>query len=484
MHEGKQHGLSDCWQEAMNYDLVIIPDAGSNDYQYHKALSETGCDIIILDHHLVDKISEYAIIINNQTCDYPNKELSGVGVTWQFCRYLDSLLGGDYANELLDLVAIGNCGDMMSLRSHETKYLIAKGMKRDNIKNPFIDYMADKNSYSLNKGDYKPYDYSLAMTPMGAAFFIVPFVNAITRSGTIDEKKLIFKSMLTHEAFVKVPSTKRGHKAGEMETIVMQALRTATNVKNRQTRAEEAGMALLEELIEVNDMANEKILLFLLEPGEIKAEIRGLCANKMMARYQRPVCVLTKGENSYDGSMRGYTKNGLESFKEACEHCRGVNYVAGHDNAAGLGLQSDKIDEFMEDITNYMSNISSEPIYRIDYAFTEHEINPQRIFDIGSMNDYWGQDIDRAYVSMKFKVTSDNFRVLKSNTLQFSPGGGVTIMKFGGTEEEIEEFTIKTNGYKEVLAYCKCNVNEWQGMESPQLIMESYEIIDSCKFYF
>ena len=54
----------------------------------------------------------------------------------------------------------------------------------------------------------------MACTSIGAAFFIVPFVNAITRSGTIEEKKLLFNSMLNHEAFKQILSNKRGHKLG------------------------------------------------------------------------------------------------------------------------------------------------------------------------------------------------------------------------------------------------------------------------------
>ena len=46
--------------------LVIIPDAGSNDYEQHKALKEKGIDVLIIDHHEADKISEDACIINNQ----------------------------------------------------------------------------------------------------------------------------------------------------------------------------------------------------------------------------------------------------------------------------------------------------------------------------------------------------------------------------------------------------------------------------------
>lgn len=332
LHSGKQHGLSDCWQNIIdkNYGFVICPDSSSNDYIYHQQLSNSGIKILVLDHHLAEKRSSNAIIINNQLSNYPNKELSGVGITWQFCRYFDSLIGTSYADSLIDLVALGNCGDMMSLKSFETRYLITKGFKKENIKNPFVEYMIDKNAFPLSKADYLSNDSDMGCTSIGAAFFIVPFVNAVTRSGTAEEKELLFKAMLEHCAFQKILSNKRGHRLGEQEYLIVQAIRVITNVKNRQTRAEEAGIALLEEKIRDNPsiLNDHKILLFLLGQGEIKPEIRGLIANKFMAKYQRPCCILTyvdkNGTDSFEGSMRGYTKSGIENFKGLIEKCSGV----------------------------------------------------------------------------------------------------------------------------------------------------------------
>ena len=105
----------------------------------------------------------------------------------------------------------------------------------------------------------------------------------------------------------------------------------------------------------------------------------------------------------------------------------------------------------------------------MDYDFKEIDNNNQRILEIAGMNDYWGQDIDRAYVNINFKITSSNFQIMKSNTLKFNLPNGLSIIKFNGTEEEINQFT--TTGYLEVNAICKCNKNEWNGQVYPQLIM-------------
>lgn len=265
---------------------------------------------------------------------YPNTQLSGAGITWQFCRYLDKIYNVSYADNYLDLVALGLDGDMMSLRSLETRRLISKGLEPDRIINPFIYEMWQKNKFKL--GD--------TPTAWGFTFYVVPFVNAVTRSGTLEEKELIFNSMLKFKAFQQIPSNKRGHKIGEMERLVDQAVRTCTNVKNRQGRAEDAGLELVEHLIKDNNMMEHKVLLFLLEPGQIQPEIRGLIANKLMAKYQRPCCMLTKTQDwevdektfkktlvktSYQGSARGCDMVGVTEFKDICAATQSCDYVAG-----------------------------------------------------------------------------------------------------------------------------------------------------------
>lgn len=487
MHEGKSHGLAEHFNslEKDENKLIICPDSSSNDYEYHKKLSQNDKTILILDHHLADKISENAIVINNQLSDYPNKALSGVGVTWQFCRYIDSLMGTEYANSLIDLVALGLCGDMMSLKSFETRYLITKGFQINNIHNPFIDYIIEKNNFPLNKPDYKSNLSGQACTNMGAAFFIVPFVNAVTRSGTLEEKNLIFKAMLFHRAFDKIPEIKRNKLTGKEEVLILQAIRIIGNIKNRQSRAEEKSLKALNEMIEKNNMLKEKILLFLLQPNEIDSNIRGLVANKLAIKYTRPCLILTynKDTDTYDGSMRGYTKNGLKSFKNLLENCPGVVYVQGHHNASGVSIKKEKIDEFLSTINLLMKDIPTTPIYEVDYFFNfPSQKDGEIIMDIADMNDYWGQDVNRSYVGIRFKITNNNFNILKAKTLKITLDNGVSLIKFNGTLDDIKNFT--TEGWVEVIAYCKCNKNEWNGVTTPQLIIEDYEIIDSCLYLF
>ena len=123
LHDNKAHGIDmDAIPE--NTTLVIAPDSSSNEYEYHKALVEHGIDVLVLDHHESDHVSEYACVVNNQLCDYPTKSLSGVGIVYKLCQYLDSLFGDNKADDYLDIVSIGLIGDMMDLRDFETHYLV------------------------------------------------------------------------------------------------------------------------------------------------------------------------------------------------------------------------------------------------------------------------------------------------------------------------------------------------------------------------
>lgn len=478
VHEDKQHGLEDVMDyiNQKDFKLVICPDASSNDYEYHKQLKAKGIDVIVLDHHLADATSEDAIVINNQLCGYENKELSGVGVVYQFCRFIDSKIQSNFADNYLDLVALGLTGDMMSLTSIETKHLINKGFEPENIKNPYIYEMWQKNHFKL--GDH--------ITSIDAAFYIVPMVNAVQRSGTIEEKELLFKSMLKYEAFAEIASTKRGCK-GQTERLVDQAVRMSTNVKNRQTRAQDASMEYLENRIVKENMMDRKVLLFTLEPGKVDKNIAGLIANKISAKYQRPSCMLTKVGDVYQGSARGYEMSGVTNFKDICDATGCVNWTAGHQNAFGVSINVDKIDEFLEKTDAALANMTSEPVYYVDYIYNGADVNPQDILAISDLSNLWGKDLDEAMVAVKdIKISKDLVTVYRktSNTLKITLPNKVSLMKFNATDEECEMLENQTGAYIQMEIVGKCHKNEWMGNVSPQIFIEDWEITGQGKYLF
>ena len=179
VHEGKAHGINENVLNNYEFDLLIVPDAGSSDFEWHEKLADEGKDVLVLDHH------EYphdhptsAIIINNQHPDAPNTTLSGVGMVYKFCRAYDRAYGYTYANDYLDLLATGMIGDSMDMRNPETRFLTLEGLKQFGHQNEFLTELFEKQSYSMNN----------KATIMSVGWFIAPIINAVIRSGSQEDK--------------------------------------------------------------------------------------------------------------------------------------------------------------------------------------------------------------------------------------------------------------------------------------------------------
>ena len=232
IHDGKAHGLEEHWEQIRdeNFDLVIVPDAGSNDSQYAKEIS---CPILVIDHHLVEdtNFAPNMIVINNQLSpNYHNKNLSGAGMVYQFCRAMDDCFEVHFAEEYVDLAALGICGDMMSGLEIENQYIWRKGFS--NINNYFFMTLARKQAYSIT-GKMNPTDEEIikALNPISVAFYIVPLVNAMVRVGTQEEKERMLTAFIDgHEM---IPCLKRGAK-GTFEEAAVESARECTIARTHQ----------------------------------------------------------------------------------------------------------------------------------------------------------------------------------------------------------------------------------------------------------
>lgn len=474
IHTGKQHGII-LDTVPTDVKLVIAPDSSSNDYDEHRALKEKGIDVLVIDHHEADKISEYACIINNQLCDYPTKSLSGVGMVYKFCSRIDEFMNVDYADQFLDLVALGLIADMMDLRDFETKHLITRGL--ENIRNPYFYGMVKKNEFSLRDG----------ITPIGVAFYIAPYVNATIRMGDYDEKMMLFESMLDFRGYEQIPSTKRGCK-GQMETRVEQACRNSTNIKNRQAKARDSALEAIERIIKDKGLLDNKILVIKLdEKMSVDRNLTGLIANQLMAKYQRPVLLLNKTALGWEGSGRGYDKSRFDNLREFLNESGLVMYAEGHANALGVGIQDEKFNTFIEFSNKALESFDFTPCYKVDFIFNGGDFKGKDIIEIAELKSIWGQGIDEPYVAIEnVKISSENIHLMsadKNPTLKISLPNGTSLIKFKSSHEEYEKLKSEM-GCVTINVVGRCERNIWNGTVSAQLIIEDYEIVSTTQYYF
>ena len=471
-HKGKSHGI-DIDEIPKDTKLVIALDASSNEYEIHQKLREAGMDVLIIDHHEATEVSPDACVINNQLCDYPNKSLSGVGMVYKFCCYLDQLLDVDHADKYLDLVALGMIADMMDLRYFETKHLIQLGC--ENIRSPFIKMMMARNEYSI-KGQ---------LTPFTVGFYIAPYINAVARVGTQAETLLLAESMLEYRAYEQIPSTKRGC-SGQTESRVEQACRTANNVRNRQNKARDVSTEFVDKLIETNNLLDNKILVVQAPKANgLDTNITGLIGNQTSAKYQHPVLILNErnhdGEIWWEGSARGLSDSELTNFKEFLINTGLVEYAEGHPNAFGVGIKDQNIQKFIEFTNEKLKDIDFRPIYWVDFIYKSDTLNPNTILTIGQYNYLWGQQLDKPKIAIEdINITPNNVQVMKGPSLKFTING-IEYIKFKAAEEEIKLF--QDNAIVNITIVGECDINTWGGVERPQIIIVDYEVNKAIKYY-
>lgn len=475
LHDDKSHGLiMDAIGDDIN--LVIAPDSSSNEQDLHKELTERGIEVLVLDHHNADECSQYACVINNHTCDYPNKSLSGVGIVYKFCQYIDSLLGINESDKILDLVALGGIADMMDLRTFETRRLIEKGLA--NPQNPFIRAMVAKNEYSL-KGQ---------LTPMGVAFYIAPSVNAVSRVGTMADKLLLFESLLEYKAFDYLPSTKRGHKPGERESRVEQSCRTCGNLKNRQNRKRDEALEKIEAYIEKNSLHLNKLLLICLpEKLGVAPTLTGLVANALANKYQKPTVLLNAyedecGELIWKGSGRNYSGTDFSNLQAFLQESGKVALAQGHDDALGVHIYDSEIQSLREYAEEKLKDFNFQPLYRTDFIFQGENINPQDILQVASLSSYWGQELPEPWVAVEnLRVFPNNLALLKGNTIKISTDNNLSFIMFKQDEEVFGEL-FSEYGYVTINLIGRCRCNSWDG--SAQIEVTEFEIVGRSELYF
>lgn len=483
VHDGKQHGLL---VETIPDDvrLVIAPDSSSSDFEEHEELAKRGIDVLVLDHHEAEKFSEYACVINNQLCDYPTKALSGAGVVYKFCCYLDSLLGFDYANDYVDLATVGIIADVMMLNSFEVREIILRGMKE--FKNPLLKTMVEKDKFHFE---------GQQLCPFNIAWYIAPFLNAISRSGTLQEKQVVFESMIEFLSYQTVPSTKRGC-AGQVETRVEQAVRTCTNVKNRQTRSKDAAQEVVMKIIEKENLLENKILAIRLDPKyATDKNLTGLIANGLLDTFHRPVLILNQvieknndGEQviTWQGSGRGYDNANLGSLRDLLVESGLVDYAQGHAQAFGVGFPAENYDALVQYVNEAYRDFDCAPIYNVDLIWEGNEaLSASAFAEIADEMQIWGKGVEDPLIAIEgFRVYGSQLNLYGLDkgkpTLNIKLDDGSSLVKFKSSEKEYE-LLHSDLGYVIINAVGTCSRSTW-GI--PQFNIIEYEIIGRNDYYF
>lgn len=384
-----------------------------------------------------------------------------------------------YAIEFEDLAALGLIADMMQVTTFETHQIIKDGLQR--IQNPFFVEMMNRQKFQFEGG----------ITPFGIAFYIVPYINAMTRSGTMEEKQLMFEAMLEWRSNEMILSTKRGCK-GQIEPRHEQAGRVCVNVKSRQKKAQDNSLENIEAMIANDNLLDNKLLILRVPEEQVDKNLAGLIANQLANKYARPTLVLRittleDGSILYAGSGRNYTNSKLEDFRQFCLDTGYVSLAQGHASAFGCAIPEQNFNDFVNITNERLASFDFSPCYLVDLEVTAAQLSDNEVFAIGSNADLWGQGLEEpliAITDLKIDANSITYLGQDKKTLKLTfPGRRTNMIKFHMKDEEKESLDPQ-GGTLTLTVIGKCSLNHYNGNVTPQVMLEDFEITNKRKWDF
>lgn len=478
LHSKKQHGISEDIEIPKDCELLIVPDAGSNDNEQCKELVEKGMDVIILDHHICDKQNDFAIVVNNQMCDYPNKNFCGAGIVYKFLKAVDEELWEDYADKMLDMVALGNISDVMDMRECETRYYVDLGLSK--IRSKLFKALIEKQSYSMNG----------IVNIISVQFYVTPILNSMIRVGSAEDKDLLFRAFVETDEVFKYK--KRGETEESDEDIYTRAARLCYNAKNRQSKIVQKGVDAIDELVQGKEIYNDKVMF--INVSDILGEtLTGLVAIKIAEKYNRPCLLLRRqkvredGSLYYGGSCRNFDNSPIESLKDFLDSTGTFEYVQGHDNAAGISIHRENVTKSIELCNERLADVDFQKCFYVDFDMECDDLSVAFIKTIDEMKDIFGQGIKEPLIHIKnIKVYSEDINIMGKNLNSWKVivGDGYAFVNFNVdintdslllkyrelTDEDVENGVIL--GVMDVVG--TVSINNYNGILTPQIIIKDY----------
>lgn len=483
MHQrAKSHGLSDDIELPDDIELLIIPDAGTNDVEQCKKLNEIGIDILILDHHESEKDNPFALIVNNQMSEsYDNKSLCGAGVVYKFLKALDDRLWNEYADDFLDLFALGNISDVMDMRSYETRYLTDLGLK--NIQNKFLKALIKAQEYSMND----------IVNIHNIQWYITPVVNAIIRIGSIEEKELVFRAFIEEDEIFeyKKRATKNNPAQTIQESIYDRAARFCKNSKQRQDKLRDKGLEKLSNQAKKFCKNPNETKILLVDATDVLHEgLTGVVAIKMAENFNKPVILLKRhrnerGEEVYGGSARNMNNSPIENLKDVINSTNVIK-GQGHANAFGIvDLPIDKKEEATRILNDILKDVEYDATYLVDYIFDIYEVDVNTIMQLSVFDNIICQGIEEPKIAVEnIKLSRSEFEIFgkKEDTISFTYNG-IKYVQFKCKEgNQLYDFLQNAWNDNETVTFNivgKPSINEYNGIRTPQVIILDNDIIST-----
>lgn len=452
-------------------ELLITCDNGIAAINEINFAKEKGMTVVVTDHHEIpyrntEQGKEFlrsnadAIVNPKQNdCLYPCKGICGAVVAWKLVQVLYERMDipVEEADVFIENAGFATVGDVMDLTG-ENRILVKLGLKAlEHTKNPGMKALIAKNKLS---------DKSLSAYHIG--FVLGPCINA---SGRLDTAKRSLELLLERD------EVKASALAGELVEL---------NESRKYMTQQETQKAL--EQIEKEGREKDKVLVVYLP--ECHESLAGIIAGRIREAYQRPVFVLTRGEEGVKGSGRSIEAYSM--FDKMTEVAELFTKYGGHPMAAGLSMREEDIDKLREQL-NQKAELSEEDmaeVVRLDAVLPMSYFTVDTIRQLSVLEPCGKSNTKPVFADRNIKITRAgivgvNRNVLKLHLLD-SKGNPVAGVYFGEVEKFLtflsekfgsEEVDAAMHGRENSIQFAAVYepaVDTYSGRESVQAIIRRF----------
>lgn len=452
-------------------ELLITCDNGIAAINEINFAKEKGMTVVVTDHHEIpyrntEQGKEFlrsnadAIVNPKQAdCPYPCKGICGAVVAWKLVQVLYERMDipVEEADIFIENAGFATVGDVMDLTG-ENRILVKLGLKAlEHTKNPGMKALIAKNKLS---------DKPLSAYHIG--FVLGPCINA---SGRLDTAKRSLELLLERD------EVKASALAGELVEL---------NESRKYMTQQETQKAL--EQIGKEGREKDKVLVVYLP--ECHESLAGIIAGRIREAYQRPVFVLTRGEEGVKGSGRSIEAYSM--FDKMTEVAELFTKYGGHPMAAGLSMREEDIDKLREQL-NQKAELSEEDmaeVVRLDAVLPMSYFTVDTIRQLSVLEPCGKSNTKPVFADRNIKITRAgivgvNRNVLKLHLLD-SMGNPVAGVYFGEVEKFLaflsekfgrEEVDAAMHGRENSIQFAAVYepaVDTYSGRESVQAIIRRF----------
>ena len=425
---------------ANGYRLVVSVDCGISAHEPLHWARANNLDIIITDHHLpdADEGAPPALAVlnpNQQGCNYPDKNLAGVGVAFKLIHALFRARGREsVVPGFLKMVAIGTVADVAKLVG-ENRAIVALGLSDlPRARNPGLRALIE----IAGCGD------DSEMTAYDLGFRIGPRINA---AGRMDAARAVV------ELFSATEPEEARRLAAHLDTRNRERMEAQREIFNRA----------VEEFESSGTDMNRCYAAVIAGDGWHRGVI-GLAASKIAERLNRPCVVISLDGEVGHGSARSIAAYHLFDGITSCRDL--LDKFGGHSHAAGLAIHRARIDEFRQRLNEHAASCLTEddliPAIEIDAEISAKELGFKLSQDLRALEPFGAGNPRPVLMTRGFRVMSEP-QIIKEQHLKMRVCGDdnrpFEAMWWRGTEEV--EATPRLNQRID-LAY-EFEANRWQG---------------------